>query len=422
LCSDPREVSKVGPASPTLTTNAVAGKVGGTIHDVAHLTGGFSPTGTISWKVYATSDSGCATPLNSSSISVSVNGDGDYTSPNFTPPGAGSYQWVATYSGDANNTSQKTACGDPNEVSTVTNNAAPAITLHKLERIGSSGSFTHGPVTGNVGETVNYVMTVTNTGNTTLRLAFTDPQCDSGTLSAPSVLSGTYDAATKTLSAGGELQYTCSHVLAAGDQPYTNTASVIGTPPSGPPVSATDSVKAFANQPGTPGIDVVKLQRDGSSGPFTRDLLTVTEKSGNFVVHTIDYEIQVTNTGSTPLTLSLDDPRCDAGTVHGPSAITGTLNGDVLSAGGVAQYTCSHAYVQGDSATFTNVATVTGTPPHGPPVHGTSHVTVQRKTVFPKTKLCRTPSGRVIHYKGHKKPAACKFHPKPPKHPRGFTG
>jgi hypothetical protein len=49
-------------------------------------------------------------------------------------------------------------------------------------------------------------------------------------------------------------------------------------------------------------------------------------------------------------------------------------------------------------------------------------VTVHRKTVSPKTKLCRTPSGRVIHYKGSKKPAACRFHPKPPKHPQGFTG
>ena len=69
----------------------------------------------------------------------------------------------------------------------MTNNAAPAITLHKLERIGSSGSFTHGPVTGTVGDTVNYQMTVTNTGNTTLVIKFTDPQCDSGTLSRPSV-------------------------------------------------------------------------------------------------------------------------------------------------------------------------------------------------------------------------------------------
>jgi hypothetical protein len=420
-CSDPREVSTVGKASPTLTTNAVSGLVGQPIHDVAHLTGGSNPTGTITWNVYASSDTTCTTPLNAqpSALTATVSGDNDYASPDFTPAGAGSYQWVATYSGDGGNTKQSTACGDPNEVSTVTNNAAPAIVVRKVERIGSSGSFTHGPVTGTPGQTVDYRMMVTNTGNTTLVIAFSDPRCDAGTLSSPTVISGTYDAATKTLSSGGELQFTCSHVLAAGDNPYTNTATATGTPPSGPPVSGSDSVKAFTNRP---GIKVVKLQRVGSSGSFTRRVLKVTEHAGHFVVYTIDYEIRVTNTGSTTLTLSLSDPRCDAGTIQGPTAISGTLNGNTLSAGGVAQYTCSHRYVKGDSARFTNVATVTGTPPSGPPVHGSSRVTVHRKTVSPKTKLCRTPSGRVIHYKGSKKPAACRFHPKPPKHPQGFTG
>ncbi len=259
-CSDPNEVSTVGPAGPTLTTNAVSGLVGQPIHDVAHLTGGSNPTGTITWNVYASSDTTCTTPLNAqpSALTATVNGDKDYTSPDFTPAGAGSYQWVAKYSGDSNNSKAATTCGDPNEVSTVTNNAAPAITLHKVERIGSSGSFTHGPVTGNVGDTVNYKIDLTNTGNTTLVITFTDAKCDSGTLSAPSVVNGNYDAATKTLSSGGELEYTCSHVLAAGDNPYTNTASVVGTPPSGPPVSASDSVKAFAKQPGQPGIRVVQ--------------------------------------------------------------------------------------------------------------------------------------------------------------------
>ena len=90
---------------PTLSTDAVSGSVGQPVHDVAHLTGGHGPTGTISWNVYASSDASCATPLNSSVISVSVSGDGDYTSPSFTPAGAGNYQWVATYSGDPNNVS-----------------------------------------------------------------------------------------------------------------------------------------------------------------------------------------------------------------------------------------------------------------------------------------------------------------------------
>jgi hypothetical protein len=541
-CNDPNEKSTVTGLVPLLRTNAVPGTVGQPIHDVAYLTGGSNPTGTITWNVYASSDPTCLTPLNTSALSVSVSGDGDYTSPDFTPAGAGSYQWVATYSGDANNGSVSTLCGDPNEVSRVTQNASPAITLHKAERIGSSGSFTHGPVTGNVGDRVNYQMRVTNTGNTTLVIAFTDAQCDTGTLSGPSVVTGAYNSATKTLSPGGVLLYTCSHVLVAGDHPFTNTASVIGTPPSGPPVQAHDSVKAFAK---SPGIKVVKLQRDGTPGPFTSNKITasvgdtiyyeiqatntgnttlvlslkdphcdagtiqgpiavsgtltghtlspggvaqytcwhvvtksdipsytntatvtgqppsgppvrgtgivtanitkasiqvlklegvagsgggfttgpITVNTGtnqHYVVHTIDYEILVTNTGNMPLTLSLKDPHCDAGTIQGPAVITGTLNGDVLSPGGQAQYTCSHRLVKSDPGSFTNTATVIGDPPTGPPVHGTSHVTVNKHHVK-HVKVCRSvKTGRPIRYHGNTKPKACR--PQKSNHPNGFTG
>lgn len=41
------------------------------------------------------------------------------------------------------------------------------------------------------------------------------------------------------LSPGGEAQYTCSHVLRAGDaSPFTNTTTVTGAPSSGTPVSS----------------------------------------------------------------------------------------------------------------------------------------------------------------------------------------
>jgi hypothetical protein len=295
----------------------------------------------------------------------------------------------------------------------------PGIKVVKLQRDGTSGPFTSNQITASVGDTIFYEIQVTNTGNVPLTLSLNDAHCDSGTVQGPVGISGTLNG--DVLSAGGVAQYTCSHVVTANDLPqFTNVAIVTGQPPSGPPVHGTGTVVANIT---SAAIQVVKLEKDASgTGGFTRGPITVTEHSGNYVVHTIDYEIQVTNTGNAPLTLSLNDPRCDAGTIQGPAVITGTLHGDVLSPGGQAQYTCSHRYVQGDSATFTNVATVTGTPPNGPPVHGTSRVTVERKTVFPKKKLCRTPTGRVIHYTGHKKPAACKFHPKPPKHPRGFTG
>jgi uncharacterized repeat protein (TIGR01451 family) len=449
-CNDPNESSTVTQASPTLKSDAVSGTIGGVIHDVAHLTGGFDPTGKITWNVYALADSTCSTPLNASPIFVTVNDDGDYTSPDFPATIAGGYQWVATYSGDTNNVSVATTCGDPNEVSTVTNAAAPGVALHKVERIGSSGSFTHGPVTGNVGDTVNYQITVTNTGNTDLVVKFTDTPC-AGTLSAPTVLHPSYDPVTKTLSSGGELLYTCSHVLAAGDQPFANSASVIGTPPVGPSVSSSDSVKASAN---VPGISVVKLEKVASAGGgFTAGPITVDVGTpGHYIVHTIDYEIQVTNTGNVPLTLSLDDSLCDPRTVRGPAVLTGTLVGNVLSPGGKAQYTCTHRLLQSDPGSFTNTATVTGDPPTGPPVTGTGTVTANKHSNPAAKHTCRDPrtgkvyhytgshkpaachaarrrlhrcrdprTGRTVHYHGHRKPAACRVSRRP-RRPNGFTG
>jgi hypothetical protein len=378
-CPDPKELSTVSPATPAISTTATSGTVGQPVEDVATLIGGDAPTGTITWNVYA-AGTGCATSLDT--VTVMVSGAGTYTSPTYNPSTAGTYQWVASYSGDTNNAPVASACNDQKEQSTVQVAPAPGISLIKLERDGSSGSFTHGPITGNVGDTINYQMTVINTGNTPLVITFSDPQCSS-TLSAPTVITGTFDPATNTLSSGGELRYTCSHVLTASDAPqFTNTASVSGQPPSGPPVTASDTVVANVTTPppppppSTPGISVVKLQREATIGSFTTGTITAT------VGAPIEYEIRVTNTGNTPLTLSLSDPRCDAGTTSGPTVIVGTLTGDTLSAGGVAQYTCSHVLTNGDASPFTNTATVTGQPPSGSPVSGTASVTANKAAVL----------------------------------------
>src|SRR6202035_5143600 len=221
----------------------------------------------------------------------------------------------------------------------------PGIRVVKLQRDGTSGPFTSGQITASVGDTIFYKIQVTNTGNTTLALSLNDPHCDSGTVQGPFGISGTLNG--DTLSAGGVGQYTCSHVVTADDVPqFTHAGVVSGQAASGPADHGTGIVVANIT---SSAIQVVKLEKDASgSGGFVRGPITVTEHQGNYVVHTIDYEIQVTNTGSTPLTLSLSDPHCDAGTIQGPAVVTGTLNGNTLSPGGEAQYTCSHRYVSSD--------------------------------------------------------------------------
>src|SRR5579864_3618296 len=96
----------VNVASPSLTTTATPGSSGRGIalKDIAHLSGGFDPTGTITFQFF-----------NSASVvvdteTVPVSGNGDYTTPVGYPPTApGTYQWAVTYSGDPNNN----AAGSP---------------------------------------------------------------------------------------------------------------------------------------------------------------------------------------------------------------------------------------------------------------------------------------------------------------------
>ncbi len=113
---------------PTIVTTASPGvAVGGTIEDQAVLSGGNSPTGTITFHLYAKSDTTCSTVL--SAGTTTVNGNGSYASPVVTENTAGSYQWTATYSGDANNAAAADTCGQPAEQVAVSVPAPPISVL-----------------------------------------------------------------------------------------------------------------------------------------------------------------------------------------------------------------------------------------------------------------------------------------------------
>ncbi|MFN2608806.1 MAG: hypothetical protein ABR511_13105, partial [Acidimicrobiales bacterium] len=126
-CTDPGEAVVVSPATPAITTTASAPvAIGGTIHDTATLTGGFSPTGTITFNLFGPNDATCAGPAVFTST-VPVAGNGSYDSGTFTVTAGGTYRFVASYSGDANNAAAgPTACTDPAE--TVNIKANPTIT------------------------------------------------------------------------------------------------------------------------------------------------------------------------------------------------------------------------------------------------------------------------------------------------------
>src|SRR5439155_305211 len=54
----------------------------------------------------------CALPMLSSDGPVAVSADGDYSTPTGASPEAGTYYWVASYSGDANNAPAASGCED----------------------------------------------------------------------------------------------------------------------------------------------------------------------------------------------------------------------------------------------------------------------------------------------------------------------
>lgn len=92
----------------------------GTMMDTATLSGGFNPTGTITFSLFAAGGFVVDTET------VTVSGNGTYTTPTgYIPISVGTCQWMATYSGDANNGPGSTGPGDEPET---VDPASPSLT------------------------------------------------------------------------------------------------------------------------------------------------------------------------------------------------------------------------------------------------------------------------------------------------------
>jgi hypothetical protein len=146
------ECFTINPVTAAVTTTASTGPVslGTAIDDTAHLTGtanepgtpvinpttpGGAAKGTITFNLYGPNDTTCATSIEKSVVNVSGNGDYNAstgtlsgTLGSLTPKAAGTYLWIANYSGDPPNTLANPAngCNGANE-SVVVNPNQPAI-------------------------------------------------------------------------------------------------------------------------------------------------------------------------------------------------------------------------------------------------------------------------------------------------------
>ena len=106
-------------SNPTLSTQASPSVLlGGPVNDTATLSGGNSPTGTVTFRLYGPNDATCAGPV-AFTTSATVAGNGSYTSASFTPSATGTYRWTAAYSGDAKNNAASSPCNASNESLTV---------------------------------------------------------------------------------------------------------------------------------------------------------------------------------------------------------------------------------------------------------------------------------------------------------------
>jgi hypothetical protein len=97
-------------AQPTISTvPSPAVHIGANIFDSATLAGGASPTGIVTFSLYAPTDLTCATAIGTATGTLS---GATTTSGNLTEATPGVYNWIASYPGDGANYDVKSKCGD----------------------------------------------------------------------------------------------------------------------------------------------------------------------------------------------------------------------------------------------------------------------------------------------------------------------
>jgi len=206
----------------------------------------------------------------------------------------------------------------------------PEFTIRKLQAIAGSSDagFTTGGLTGEVGQTVDYQIVVTDTGDSRLSFsALYDPFCE-----------GVSPAGETELGPGQAETFNCERLLGAPGT-WINLAEI----EAGENRKASNEV--LVEVPERPEFTVEKLQAiDGTAGGFT-----TAELLGK-VGQTVDYEIIVRDTGNTPLTLApLQDANC---TDISPAGAT------ELTPGTSETFTCQHALTA--VGPWTNEAAIEG--------------------------------------------------------------
>src|SRR5207247_9170703 len=118
------------------TPTPTSGTVGVTLNDAATLSGGSSPTGSITFTLYDPDQATCTgTPRFTQTVTVT--GNGTYsTTGGFVTDKPGTWRWTASYSGDASNNPASTGCNDEQ---VAIGKATPALTTTASGSVAAGG-------------------------------------------------------------------------------------------------------------------------------------------------------------------------------------------------------------------------------------------------------------------------------------------
>ncbi|WP_374006923.1 hypothetical protein [Leifsonia sp. LS-T14] len=314
----------------------------------------------------ATTDcpAGVAT-LNGTQISGSGNLDAGTVSCTFTVPVTSAV--AASYTNGPSNIGPIDGLLQPGDSTVVFNEPdAPAITLVKSASLTDPSQYV-------VGAPVTYSFFVANTGNVPLSAVTVTETAFSGTGTPPTV-----SCPTTVIPVNESTTCTGTYTITQADVDagqVTNTASVTGNPPTGPPV--TDTSDAVVSGTPSPALDLVKTA--DASG------VQVPARAGD----PIRYRFTVTNTGNVSLqNVTVADPR------PGLSPLVYTWPGvpGVLEPQQSATATATYAVTQADldAGTVANTATANGTTTGGTPVPSEPASTKVPLTPAPGLTLAKT--------------------------------
>ena len=298
-CNSPNESVVVSGQLPLIFTTQASSSVGvgGAIADIANLSGGLNPTGTIAFSLFGPDDATCTgTPAFTST--VPVNGSGSYNSGSHIATAPGTYRWVAVYSGDANNTAVTSPCNAPNESVVVTSTPEASLTTQASPSV---------PVGGQITDTATLSGATNPTGVLTFLLYGPDNATCSGAAIFTSDVSvtanGQYTSAPFTPTAPGTYRWIATYGFDNNNHP----------PPT------------FCNDPNE---SVVVTQ----VGPITPTLTTAASQTGPSYTDTATLAGGTNPTGTITFTLFGPNNGTCTGTPAFTSTVTVTGNGQHTSA------------------------------------------------------------------------------------------